>query len=177
MKDRRGFQILNGFRQFSGKPTQQRASLAQGISCDTTESLPFLICEQAGRPLGSALKASEERLSALLHDRSRIGRELHDSVLQALYAIELSLAQSPELHRGVPPALPRHNGQATDQLNRLIRDIRRMILSVESDNIDPFRLVSELQALAQTYEQMGGLRIRVMVAPAAAEILTGEEAR
>jgi two-component system, NarL family, sensor histidine kinase DevS len=48
---------------------------------------------------------------------------------------------------------------------------------VESDNIDPFRLVSELQALAQTYEQMGRLRIRVMVAPAAAEILTGEEAR
>ena len=70
MKDRRGFQILNGFRQFSGKPTQQRVSLAQGISYDTTESLPFLICEQAGSTLGSALKASEERLSALLDRKS-----------------------------------------------------------------------------------------------------------
>ena len=43
MKDRRGFQILDGFRQFPGKPTQPRASLAQGISYDTTESLPFLL--------------------------------------------------------------------------------------------------------------------------------------
>ena len=177
MKNRQGFQILDGFRQSSGKPTQQRAALAHGIPWDTTESLPYLLREQVGGSLASALKASEERLTALLHDRSRIGRELHDSVLQALYAIELSLAQSPELHRDVPPALPRSNGQATDQLNKLIQDIRRMILSVESDNIDPFRLVSELQALAQTCEQVGGLRIRVVVAPAAAEILTGEEAR
>jgi two-component system, NarL family, sensor kinase len=177
MKNRQGFQILDGFRQSSGKPTQQRAVLTHGIPWDTSESLPYLLREQIGGSLASALKASEQRLTALLHDRSRIGRELHDSVLQALYAIELSLEQSPELHRGVPPALPRSNGQATDQLNQLIQDIRRMILSVESDNIDPFRLVSELQTLAQTCEQVGGLRIRVVVAPAAAEILTGEEAR
>src|SRR5580765_3176049 len=105
MKDRRGFQILDGFRQFPGKPTKLRASLAQGISYDTTESLPFLLCEQVGSTLASALKASEQRLSALLHDRSRIGRELHDSVLQALYAIAVSLAQSPELRRDAPPDL------------------------------------------------------------------------
>ena len=177
MKNRQGFQILDGFRQSSGKPTQQRAALTHGIPWDTSESLPYLLREQVGGSLASALKASEQRLTALLHDRSRIGRELHDSVLQALYAIELSLAQSPELHRGVPPALPRHNGQATDQLNRLIRDIRRMILSVESDNIDPFRLVSELQALAETFERVSELRIRVEVDPVAEEILTGEEAR
>jgi signal transduction histidine kinase len=177
MKDRRGFQILDGFRQFPGKPTQPRASLGQGISYDTTESLPFLLCEQVGSTLASALKASEQRLSALLHDRTRIGRELHDSVLQALYAIAVSLAQSPELRRDAPPDLPSPHGDATDQLNKLIQDIRRMILSVESDNIDPFRLVCELQALAQTCEEVSGLRIRVVVAPEAEEILTGEEAR
>jgi len=51
-----------------------------------------------------------------------------------------------------------------------------MILSVESDRVDPFRLVSELQALAQTAERVSQLRIRVWVDPAAEEILTGEEA-
>src|SRR5262249_21896361 len=169
--------MLDGFRQFSVKPTQQRASLAQGISYDTTESLPFRPCEQSGSTLGSALKASEQRLSALLHDRSRIGRELHDSVLQALYAIAVNLAQSPELRRDTSPTLPGSHDHATDQLNKLIQDIRRMIMSVESDNIDPFRLVCELQALAQTCEEVSGLRIRVTVAPEAEEILTGEEAR
>jgi signal transduction histidine kinase len=43
--------------------------------------------------------------------------------------------------------------------------------------VDPFRLVSELQALAQTVERVSDLRIRVEVDPAAEEILTGEEAR
>jgi signal transduction histidine kinase len=52
-----------------------------------------------------------------------------------------------------------------------------MILSVESDCVDPFRLISELQGLAQTVERVSDLRIRVGVDPAAEEILTGEEAR
>ena len=116
-------------------------------------------------------------MSALLRDRSRIGRELHDSVLQALYAIGLSFAQSHELRRGAPQAGPRARDQAADQLHTLIQDIRRMILSVESDCVDPFRLVSELQALAQTIERASELRIRVWIDPAAEEIMTGEEAR
>ncbi len=177
MIDRRGFQILDGFRQSHGKPAQKPASLAQWIPHNKTESAPFLQRDQLGSSLASALKASEQRLSALLHDRSRIGRELHDSVLQALYAIAASLAQSPELRKAASPALPRSHGQATDQLNKLIQDIRRMILSVESDSVEPFSLVSELQALAKTFELVSELRIRVEVDPAAEEILTGEEAR
>jgi NarL family two-component system sensor histidine kinase LiaS len=52
-----------------------------------------------------------------------------------------------------------------------------MILSVESDRVDPFRLVPELQDLAQTVERVNKLQVRVEVEPAAEEILTGEEAR
>lgn len=176
MMDRRGLQILDGFRQSSGKRTQQRASLDQGMLHDAVESVPLLLREQVGSNLAAALKASEQRLSALLHDRSRIGRELHDSVLQALYAIAVSRAQSPESCRDAPPALQSVHGHATDQLNKLIQDIRRMIMRVESDRVDPFRLVYELQTLGQTCEGVSGLRIRVAVAPAAEEVLTGEEA-
>ena len=126
---------------------------------DTAEAISCLLRAQAENNLTAALTASERRLSALLHDRRRIGRELHDTVLQALYAIGLSLSQSHELRRGTPQAKP------------------RMILSVETDCVDPFRLVSELQALAETFERVSELRIRVEVDPVAEEILTGEEAR
>ena len=139
MKDRRGFQILDGFRESHGKPAHQRAALAPGIPHDTAESVPCLLHEQVVSSLAAALTASEQRLSALLHDRSRIGRELHDSVLQALYAIGLSLEQTPELLRGVPQAGPRARDQAANQLHKLIQDIRRMILSVESDRVDSFQ--------------------------------------
>jgi two-component system nitrate/nitrite sensor histidine kinase NarX len=98
-------------------------------------------------------------------------------VLQALYAIGLTLAQTPRLEKGVPEAVPLFRGEAADQLNTLIQEIRRMILTMESDNVDPFRLVSELQTISQTFEQVSEARIRVEVDPAAEEILTGEEAR
>lgn len=173
MKDRLEFRIIDGFRQSPGKLAQQRAALAPGISHDRDQSFSCLLHEQIESNIASALKTSEQRLSALLHDRSRIGRELHDSVLQALYAIGLSLAQS----RGLRKASPLSRDQAADQLTKLIQEIRRMILSVESESVDPFRLVSELQALCQTFERVSQLRIRVEVDPTAEEILTGEEAR
>ena len=177
MKDRRGFQILDGFRRSTGTSANQRALRRQGTPTDTVEPVPCLVHEQVENSLAAALIASERRLSALLHDRSRIGRELHDSVLQALYAIGLSLAQSRELRRGVPQAGLRTHDQAADQLHSLIQAIRRMILSVESDRVDPFRLVPELQALAQTVARVSELQIHVEVDPAAEKILTGEEAR
>ena len=176
MKDRRGLQILNGFRSSSGQQHHQRAMSAHGMPTDGEASVTCLLREEVGGSLVSGLQASEQRLSALLHDRSRIGRELHDSVLQALYSIKLSLEQSSELHQGAPKAGPRTHNQAEDQLNTVIEDIRRMIASVESDPADPFRLVSELQALAQAIEEVSEVRIRVEIDPTAEEILTGEEA-
>ena len=156
---------------------QQRVSLAQGMRHETTGSFPCLPTEQVGCSLADALKASEQRLSSLLHDRGRIGRELHESVLQALYAIGLSLDQSFGSRRGRPRAVPPARDQAADQVNKLIQEIRRMILSVESDSVNPFRLRAELQALSRTLERASRLRIRLVVDAAAEEILTGEEAR
>lgn len=177
MNDRQKFHVINGFVSVSGQPTQQPASRAKGIPTDTAGAISCLQRGEAESSLAEALTASERRLSALLHDRRRIGQELHDTVLQALYAIGMSLAQSHELRRGAPQARPHANDQAADQLHTVIQDIRRMILSVESDGVDPFSLVSELQALAETFERVSELRIRVEVDPMAEEILTGEEAR
>jgi signal transduction histidine kinase len=133
--------------------------------------------EQIEHNIASALSASEQRLSALLHDRSRIGRELHDSVLQALHAIGVSLGQARRLRKGAPYAVPASRDQATAQINKLIQDIRRIILGMESDSVEPFNLVSELQFLSQTFERTSTLQVRVEVDPAAEEVLTGEEAR
>lgn len=176
MNDRRRLQIIDGFRQSPGKPAHRRAALTPGISRDSDQSLSCLLSEQGGHSLAEALTASEQRLSALLHDRSRIGRELHESVLQALYAIGLTLERTPGLRERTPQAVSCFRDQAADQIHQLVQDIRRMILSVESDRVDPFRLVPELQTLAQTVERVSQVQVRVEVEPAAEEILTGEEA-
>jgi signal transduction histidine kinase len=177
MKDRRRFQIIEGFRQSPGKSTYQRVTPTSEIFRDGNQSYSCLLRKQAGNNLIEALTASEQRLSELLQDRRRIGHELHNSVLQALYAIGMSLDQTAKSPKGLSQAGLRTRAQAADQLHILIQDIRRMILNMESDCVDPFRLVSELQALVETFEQVSGLDIRIDVAQAAEDILTGEEAR
>ncbi|TKB61465.1 MAG: hypothetical protein E8D49_02725 [Nitrospira sp.] len=176
MKDRRGLQILEGFRSSSGQLQRQRGVSAHGMPTDGAASVTCLLREEIGSSLVSGLQASEQRLNALLHDRSRIGRELHDSVLQALYAIKLTLEQTSGLHQGASQAGRYTHNQAEDQLDTVIEDVRRMIVSVESDPADPFRLVSELQDLAQAIEELSEVRIRVEIDPKAEEILTSEEA-
>lgn len=169
---------MDGFRHASGAQVSQRAMRAQGLSTAQGESAACLLLrEEVGSSLVSGLKASEQRLSALLQDRGRIGRELHDSVLQALYAIRLTLEQHSELHSAGLEAGPCTHNQAAGQLHTLIQDIQRMILSVESDPVESFGLVSELQTLAQAIEEVSDVRIRVEVDPTAEEALTGEEAR
>ena len=168
---------MDGFRHSAGTRVSQRAMCADGMPTDGEESVTRLLRDEVGSSLVCGLKASEQRLNALLHDRSRIGRELHESVLRALYAIRLTLEQNSGMHPGGPEAGPCTHNQAEDQLNMVIEDIRRMIVSVESDPVDPFRLVSELRTLAQAIEEVSEVRIRVEIDPTAEEILTGEEAR
>ncbi len=167
---------MDGFRHSAGTRVSQRAMCADGMPTDGEESVTCLLREEVGSSLVSGLKASEQRLSALLHDRSRIGRELHDSVLQALYAIRMTLEQNFGMHPRGPEAGPCTH-QAAGQLNMLIQDIQRMILTVESDPVESFGLISELQALVQAIEEVSEVRIRVGIDPTAEEILTGEEAR
>ena len=177
MKNRQGFQVIDGFRQSTAKSAWVRTPVAQGIPTGIAKSFSCLLREQVGSSLADALTASEQRLSDLLHDRGRIGRELHDSVLQALYAIALTLEQAPGLRRGATQAVACVHDRATNQLRTLIQNIRRMILSVESNCVDPFSLVSELQSLAQAVERESHVRICIEVDREAEEILTGEEAR
>ncbi|MDP1946549.1 MAG: ATP-binding protein [Nitrospirota bacterium] len=177
MNDRREFQLIQGFRPPRDKPTQPRESLAQERPHNTDAANLCQLGDQAEYSLLKALKTSEKRVSALLHDRSRIGQELHESVLHALYTIRVCLAQPAALYSGAPLTGPHTHHQAADQLSLLIQNIERMIRSLESDRVDPFRLIAELQGLAQTAEQAHAIQVRVKVEPAAEEILTGEEAR
>ncbi len=168
---------------------RDRLRLIQGLiqkTSETTRSLPSPTSQftplkhsppQSSGDLTLALRASEQRLSALLEDRGRIGRDLHDCVLQSLYAIGLNLEQSRRLTLNVSRASRSSGDRVVAQLNNLIQDIRRMIHGLEYGSVEEFDLASELRVLVGTYAQVGNLQIITKLRPAALEILTGEEER
>jgi signal transduction histidine kinase len=133
--------------------------------------------EPCAGELAIAYKATESRLSKLLEDRSRIGRDLHDCVLQSLYAIGLSIETAQRTRSDQTEEMKEADGRMIHQINQLIHEVRGMIRELESGNVREFDLSSELAALCTTYEQTGRLHIKLDLQRSAIDVLTNEEER
>lgn len=105
--------------------------------CDREDGQPFserdewLVETMAGYAAlaiaGSQLSDQQRRL-ALLEERERIGMELHDGVIQSLYAVGMHL----DLMRMSDDVNPMGIEQAIGDLNAVIGDIRRYIMNLHT---------------------------------------------
>lgn len=77
--------------------------------------------------LGAAARDREQL--AVLGDRDRIARDLHDLVIQRLFATGMSLEGS---LRGMPPAAAERVQRAVDDLDDTIKEIRTAIFALQS---------------------------------------------
>ena len=85
---------------------------------------------QAGIGLELAEHRRDVQRLALFEDRDRIARDLHDLVIQRLFATGMSLQGATALMRD--PEAARRVEQAVDALDETIRDIRSAIFSLQS---------------------------------------------
>jgi signal transduction histidine kinase len=90
--------------------------------------LPASFAEQAALALQVLRSKEAERRLAVFEDRDRIGRDLHDLVIQRLFAVGLSL-QSVSRISDVPQVTSRIDA-AVDDLDATIKDIRRSIFAL-----------------------------------------------
>ena len=170
-EDRTRFQLLDG-----GLRSNSALSNAQSAR-HLKESYVTRQLEPCAGELTTAYKATERRLHRLLEDRTRIGRDLHDCVLQALYAIGLNIETSQRTQKHHTAESQATNERTIQQINCLIHDIREMIRELESGTVQEFDLSSELNRLRTTYEQTGHLRVELDLQRTALEVLTNEEER
>jgi signal transduction histidine kinase len=92
--------------------------------------LPASFAEQAALALQVLRSHQSEQRLAVFEDRDRIGRDLHDLVIQRLFAVGLSL-QSVSRITDVPQVSQRIE-TAVDDLDATIKDIRRAIFALGS---------------------------------------------
>jgi signal transduction histidine kinase len=88
---------------------------------------------------------------AIVEERERIGKDLHDSVIQAIYAVGLSLDDVPEMMDDEPDEARRRVERAIDSLDQTIRDIRNFIFGLRPALLDGVDLVEGLAALADEF--------------------------
>ncbi|KUL33368.1 ATPase [Actinoplanes awajinensis subsp. mycoplanecinus] len=86
---------------------------------------------QAALALERARAQEERELFAVLSDRERIARDLHDVVIQRLFATGMHLQSAIGPHT-VRPEVAKRINDAVDDLDATIRDIRRSIFELRA---------------------------------------------
>jgi signal transduction histidine kinase len=101
-----------------------------------------LFADQAALALQRAENQSARRELEVLADRDRIARDLHDHVIQRLFAIGLAIQGTHR--RATSPAVTDRLAEHIDQLHTVIQDIRTAIFDLHTDPTDTPRLRTTL---------------------------------
>lgn len=109
----------------------------------------------------SALRASESSLRESAELRARLGRDLHDGVIQSIFAAGLGLEGARDMLRSDPTAATRRIEAALTSLNRTIREVRGFITGLEPESRDRVSFVQALRTLVETLQALHPARIRL----------------
>jgi signal transduction histidine kinase len=182
-------------RSFLGAPVKARGRVfgnvyltekqdAEGFDGDDERAL-VVLAAQAGVAIENARLYEEasdrarrlEELTrqldrlAVLEDRERIAKELHDGAIQALFAVGMGLQGAATLARD--PELAGRIEGAVEELDRVIRDLRNYIFGLRPGILADRQLDQALRRLVEEFAERSGVVAVAEVDPEAASVLAG----
>ncbi len=138
-----------------------RRSGSLGVLCLATMPYKFLdeheiqLFTAIGAWVGTAIENVrlfyQGRRLAILEERERIGMDLHDGVIQSIYAVGLGLEHARLLMPEDPGKAETRINQAISDLNRTIRDIRSYILDLRPRQMDEENLIDGIHRLKEDF--------------------------
>ena len=122
----------------------------------------------------------ERDLSAAIQERERISQDLHDGILQSLYAVGLGLEGCKPLIRKQPGPLTRKFMKTLDQsigqLNQVMGEVRNFIAGLESHVIQGGDFPTALRNLVETMSSSASIKCRARINETSARQLSTEQA-
>jgi signal transduction histidine kinase len=118
---------------------------------ETDQRLVEMFALHAGIAIENARLHDQVQRLAVVEERERIGKDLHDGIIQGIYATALSLEDVPELMEDDPLEAEARIDRAIDALNLTIREIRNFILGLQSELIHGADLLAGLATLAHEF--------------------------
>lgn len=119
----------------------------------------------------AALRESEAALRRTLEDRARLGRDLHDGVIQSIYAAGMGLAATRTILQRNPADAEQRIDQVRTALNDTIRDLRGFITGLEPETFKQRTFAQAVGALVEFLESTGSVDVQVDIDEALAERL------
>jgi len=115
------------------------------------ERLITMLAAHAAIAIDNARLYREVGRLAVIEERERIGMELHDGIIQSIYAVGLTLEYASLVLDEQPQAARERLGQAIAALNDVIRDIRSYILDMRPQRFAGKDLAAGLRDLARAF--------------------------
>ena len=122
-----------------------------GDFTEDDERLVEMFALHAGIAIENARLHEQVQRLAIVEERERIGRDLHDGIIQSIYAVGLSLEDVPDLMAEEPEEARARVERAIDSLDQSIRDIRNFIFGLRPELLEQAGLIGGLAALADEF--------------------------
>jgi signal transduction histidine kinase len=170
---------------FLGVPiTSQGRSVGNFYLTDKAGATEFTAADQrlvelfalhAGIAIDNARLHQQVADLAIVQERDRIGRDLHDGIIQSLYAVSLSLEDVPEMMASSPVEAEGRVDVAIDSVQASIRELRNFINGLRPEIFDGADVPAGIAALREQFRYNTLIEIDTDVDGGAARDLSPEQ--
>ncbi|MBH0187774.1 MAG: PAS domain S-box protein [Nitrospira sp.] len=129
------------------------------------------------------LRQRERDLRAAVKERERISEDLHDGILQSIFAVGLGLescrtfvSKRPSSSKMAATPLMTALNRAIGQLNHVMTDVRNFIAGIDSHMLEDTDVGETVRTMVQAMCASNGTACRVTIEEAAAQELSTEQA-
>ena len=125
---------------------------AGGIEFSAADQrLVELFALHAGIAMDNARLHEQAAGLAVVQERDRIGRDLHDGIIQSIYGVTLALEDVPELMASAPSEAEARIDAAIDSLHASIRELRNFIYGLRPETFDGTDVPAGIAALGEQF--------------------------
>ena len=137
---------------------------------EQTVRLVESFADQASVAVAYGRAQADLRRLGLMDERERIAKELHDGIIQSLFAVGMGLQGAALM--AVAPQTAARIESAVEELDRVISDLRNYIFGLRPGILADRQLDQALRVLAEETQGRSQVRIEVAVDPALAANLS-----
>jgi signal transduction histidine kinase len=137
--------------------------------------------EELGRERGTRRRAEEDAqlrqrlLAQALEEKIRLGHDLHDGIIQSLYAVGLTLESVRPLVGADPAEADRRLEKCLESLNGTIRDVRSYITGLAPENLRHVGFAQAIETLFADLRADRPVKLELRVDDEATALLSPEQ--